>query len=692
MSGSKARKEQGRQGQERSEKEAQELARASETLRGKLELRLGRELAKLREALGAELAAPLWQTEDHPEGSPPCGEWSVWPARVRWRPADGRFCLEASWWEGPATATVGEALGWVSERVPQLAAAAARLATRAAPHFASSSRLAAALLARDWLADRWEWPALPGADIYGHGRAPMGPEWCAFTLLRVLARGRQAEALQSIEFPNTVLAAFIVSGVPRFPREVSGQDVSDACRAAAEVAHKEGTGFSAMASTDNLGQGPSPLEPLTSARPKAPADGSGPRADGLRAGPMASVYLADPVEGSVPGYNIGLLLLADREVEQDRKRPALALDAGRPHAELLAGWRDVPKDPRKKHLFAQPVPGRVELLGPGLCVQLALDLGETTPEAVTVNLRKWRGPMGLRHWAALQRLWSVEGSRSGEVLWTLDAHLEALGYATPERTRLELRQRVAEEVRLLTRLELAVYDRDEKLRERRPLVIRVSETDKREADGAWLTSAMRLQINPLLYEGVRTREGALGTNWFPAPAELARVDHRRHPYVTALGLLLPVRWRREWANNGRDCVALKGRNLLDLAGIPHHPRKPGLAWKSLADTLEKLRDVRSVGHWEWEGGEPALGAVCRIYPADWAGDRTLRGVKPVELPPGPQALTGDELRELRRERGLKQAELAQRLGMAQATISRLERRGAELLPADVVAQVRALGP
>ena len=378
-----------------------------------------------------------------------------------------------------------------------------------------------------------------------------------------------------------------------------------------------------------------------------------------------------------------ILHAAELAVERDRARPAIAIDAGKAHHALLSGMVELPKG-KEAHRFTTTLEGRVELLAPGRRVQLGLDL--SLAESLVHQITDWRSWMGLRNWLALLRLLSVEGGREGMVRWTLDAHLEALGFSAHHRTRTELRERIAEDVRFLTTLEIAAYGADGKVRERLPLFHVGSTTERREGS-RWLTEATDLKINSLVYSGVRSEGGALGRNWHPAPVELAQTDHTRFPYALALGAILPIRWR--WDHDeGR--TTLNGANLLKLAGITYRKTHPGEAWDKLERNLTELRRIGGIGGWRWRDGSPSLAGMCELSPQLWMLDRTHHGVAPKELPPGPNVLTGAELRELRKLNNWTQGELAQRLGVSQATVSRAERKAGELLPADLVAQLRRL--
>src|SRR5690606_4505334 len=188
---------------------------------------------------------------------------------------------------------------------------------------------------------------------------------------------------------------------------------------------------------------------------------------------------------------------------------------------------------------------RLELLSPDKgAIQLTLPWGGSRSllEELAVALREWRGPEGLRHWAAIQRLLTVEGGRTGLVRWTVDDHLEALGVPQAKRSEKKNRAKAARLVELMTKLELQVISPDGKKWKSWPLLL-VAEKSGQIKGSKWTLDGMILKIHPLLYRGVRKENGEIGSNWFPVPAELAQIDHNRFRYAIPLGLLIAARWR-----------------------------------------------------------------------------------------------------------------------------------------------------
>lgn len=368
-----------------------------------------------------------------------------------------------------------------------------------------------------------------------------------------------------------------------------------------------------------------------------------------------------------------------KRVQVDRLRPAMAIDAGKEHHALMAAMRDFPKDPVAHRGKTQKVPqlgDRIEVLAPGEGgLQLTLPLeGVNLNEAMVNTLRMWRGWEGLKHWAAVHRLLSIEGSRAGRVRWTLERHLDAIGASTRARQDPTFRARVGHEVELLTKLELAIYAKDGSMRMRRALLTPTAKFDRIQG-AEWALEGMELEIHPMLYSGVRDPEsGELGANWFPQAAELPRLDHVKHPHALALGLIFPIRWRWDWANK-LNHTRMKGLTLLATAGITFKRRRASEAWGKLQRDLAELQRIGALGQIEWEGEPWTAEGICLLYPPQWARDRTVNQLPPVERAMQKEPLTGSELVDWRKREGISQGDAATQLGVGIATIKRAEASG-----------------
>lgn len=399
-------------------------------------------------------------------------------------------------------------------------------------------------------------------------------------------------------------------------------------------------------------------------------------------------FLAFLPAGGPPPAGVALLYLAEREVREGLQRPAVAVDAGRTHHELMVGWKDVPRDGRR-HAAAPGevdfVGGRIELMLPGRPVQMALPMAEQSVSEGAVHLlRELRGPKGLRHWCALQRLFSVEGGRRGWVRWTLDEHLAAMGYRKNTSEDATKRAEIAAEVEQLTQMELVVYDAANVARHRAPLLL-VGDRYERLAGSAWRLEGMEIRVNDLLYRGVRDpKTGELGTNWWPIPVELAQLDHVRHSYAIALGMLLAMRFRWD-AGDGRRHTRLSGRKLLELAGIPYTDHRAAEAWTKLERELGELERIGMTAPANWIGDPWTLDGICCLSPAAWIEDRTTRQLVPEERPTEDLPRTGAELTSWRKSRAWSRREAARRLGVTSQALDLAEGKPAESLGPKVAA-------
>lgn len=379
-------------------------------------------------------------------------------------------------------------------------------------------------------------------------------------------------------------------------------------------------------------------------------------------------------------HHVALLVLAaqafgaHQAMQRDRERPFTALPASRAHHAFVSGVRDLPKGREGTEKTGED--GWVEIIAPGGGIGLKLDVHDI-PEQVVHAVRRWRGWEGLRHWAALLRMLTIEG-RTGFLRWKLDAHLDALGYGDRARRDPAVRRLIANEVEALTRLELAIYHPSGKLRMSGRLFT-VTQRAERISGSEWALEGLELAVHRGLYEGVRSPTGAIGSLWAPAPADLARIDHIHHPHALALGLILPIRWRWDLDQN-RACVTLSGKALLEAAGLTLDPRRPGETWETLERNLDALERVGGLGKAEWDhGARRTLGGMCRLYPPQWMRDRMVHRLPPVEPPRVPSILTGGELHAWRGSKGWTQAQAAEALGISPRTIRRAESEPGEAL-------------
>lgn len=359
-----------------------------------------------------------------------------------------------------------------------------------------------------------------------------------------------------------------------------------------------------------------------------------------------------------------------------RSMEVMAIDTGWVHHNMLGKWRDLPKDNRRHRGDVGTARGldvsRVELVAPGKdLVKLTVER-DLLHDDFVAQLRRWWGWEGLRHWAALQRLFSVEGGRRGKVRWTLNDHLDAMGYNERSIFNPVVRARAAETVEAMTKIELAVYNHDGTLRMRKPILVKGG-TYERLVDSRWELDGLELGINEFLYEGVRRPSGRVGRDWFPVPVNLARLDHSVHPHALALGLLIPIRLRWRIGDDYRDLV-ISGESLLRLGGFEVNSTRMDGAWEKLDSSLRTLRSIHVIDSWEWRGGIRSTESYCQITAPLYLVEQITKKRKWPDILPLYVPMTGAELREWRHSQGRSQVELAELLGVSERTVRRAEER------------------
>lgn len=378
-------------------------------------------------------------------------------------------------------------------------------------------------------------------------------------------------------------------------------------------------------------------------------------------------------------WALGLLLEAVRDVEAHRRRPGIALDASNAHRSLVESVVAMPKDTRQPWEVASSG-GYYELVVPGAAEQYALTLpGVHMSERMTEAIRTLRGPEGLRHWLAFQVGFTGRGRRSGVMRWTVEEHLDALQVPRKHRPgKVDTALSMAE---LFLHLELVRRSSPRSRVVERGPVFHVRNWYGRENAGHLRLDGVDFGINPWLYGGVRQDDGELGENFAWAPAELAAIDHVRHPYSVSLGPVLAIRMRIHYANHGEDTLRMSGESLLRAAGAAkgYKARDPGRTWRAIHRDLDELVERGALGGYGWEEGGPSLRAIIRLSMPTLMRDRMLHEVRPLELGAPPPS-TGAELQAWRKARGLTQAALARLVGMTGQTVSNAERRGEERLP------------
>lgn len=379
-----------------------------------------------------------------------------------------------------------------------------------------------------------------------------------------------------------------------------------------------------------------------------------------------------------------LIASAEKEIESDRKKSILAVDASVAHQSWISSWKKTPRDHETGNALPRSVStlatARISLLSEEGKIIADIQAGSLKDDAILHGVRSLLGTVGIRHWCGILVLLSIDGSRSGHVVWNLERHLEILGYGDRTQYDVEKRKETIDILAALTKIQLAVYAPNGELRMRRPILMPEGWIDRKESDGSWSLEGSMLMIHPLLYEGVRnptTQE--IGTNWFPTSPQLARMDHVRFRYAHVLGLTLAGRMRLAM-NEQRESVRLSGKNLLALAGVEVNAEHPHRAWMAIQRDLKELQDHKCLGEIHWEGEPWTELGICHVHPPQWTRDRIVHKVLPLEPFPKLFPSTGAELIAWRRQKNWTQIEAARWLRVGERTIRRAESHMDDKLP------------
>lgn len=369
--------------------------------------------------------------------------------------------------------------------------------------------------------------------------------------------------------------------------------------------------------------------------------------------------------------------IANKDVQKVASASFMGISTTREHHALLSSMRDMPKDPMRHRGDSAEVStfdGRVEIIAPdgsNRPIQLTLP-SEGFNDDIVMAIRTWRGAEGLRNWAAIIRQ-LTDGGRTGTFKWTLDAHLRALGKEDWSR-KPKKKADVSRLVELLTKFELVVYDKNNRVRARAPLlhVVDGVKFDTRDGDeDPWSIGGMMLKINPWLYHGVRnSKTNDIGSNWFPQAASVAMLDHVNYEAAITLGLLLPMRWRWNWGDNRASFIDITASKLISVAGIKRS--RLDKAWETLERNLNKLKEVGGLGSYEWLNAKNTLDGMVRLHMPQKAVDHLVHEVPIRELPAATMPTNGAELREWRERRGMTQAQVATLLGVSLNTVEKSE--------------------
>jgi DNA-binding XRE family transcriptional regulator len=402
------------------------------------------------------------------------------------------------------------------------------------------------------------------------------------------------------------------------------------------------------------------------------------------------------------------LRVAEREVETSQRAPMVrigATKAGRAAVQVLSagagshkkGQLGGPWQAELRQGFAEGERrGWTQLVfdGKPRPIQMHLELENTDriDRALIHGILEEMREDGLRDFLVLQRMAAEQGA-TGRFAWTWEDHRDRTIYARRLAQKHvnadELAQAVVWRLQRLQRTELRWYADKVGADGSRPwvrigpfgLIDIPAGVDTLTKNGPRMTQAI-IEHNPVIYEGAR-RESK-NNCFLLVPEEALELPGPE----LALYTQIAYRWhdRRDESAAG---IAIKAMDLWACAGIRDGRATQRKRWPEATKTVERMLDLFGkrglISNWKRDGA-PGPAAIYRpIPPAPWL-DRVVLGVPPKY---GPTLAgiprDGPELKAWREAKGLSQAELARRTGLAQGTLSKAEAKKVTLSTAIVTA-------
>jgi len=560
--------------------------------------------------------------------------------------------------EGARTATVGEALDYLAAFVaPMAQVEATRLC--AALELVHPPKVRSAVL--DRLLSRWPW-------IVVHG-SPHDAER-AFVVLRVLLDLDASHTAPRTDADTLRDSSRARPASNAWPSDVAMLDALEWVR-------------------DGLNR-----------RAKGLGDAYKARAESIAAAlshqlaPVDVVLLVGQAERLVSGEQLAWTYSAAADVEKGQRVRAFKMPANR-HANTTAAMlARAPTSISPTATWVDPTIEATEFhftfAGKAVPYQLVL----TTDDGVDMNAEIARtlvaqfGPDALRDWLALHRIATEQGS-SGRFRWTWEEHRALTHYE--ERVRQKhasddaLARATRKRIWLFKQTELWGERRgpDGKLMRARVGPHGLVDVDREilEADGA-TPAVVGGRFNPTIY-GTRGKRASAGFSLFPE--SVLRLPARELRLAAALFIAMRA--------NADGSVRMKARTLWEHANLAENQRTSRRRWPQCRDTTHRaLEQLSELGiHYTIDSDAIKRGTTTGALPDDvytftappWLTDRLIHGVGPILDARSTSGVprTGLELLDVRREKGLTQAQVASVVRVSQQTVARLEKLP-DTLPAE----------
>ncbi len=293
--------------------------------------------------------------------------------------------------------------------------------------------------------------------------------------------------------------------------------------------------------------------------------------------------------------------------------------------------------------------------------QLVLDFDEAEDVNPLTQLRQQYGELAVEMLVGLGALMFAQRKRPGEALWV---YADDLPWLYSRSDSKDARKRAADVWDKLNRSEMLVhYKTGPALRA--PIVAEVATSG----------TSRRLMLHPALHEGIRRKDGSMGSRWWPVPVGLLERANGTQALITTAGVVAAM--FRENSDDGEGLAEIKVDTLARRLGVAmdRKNRHEGRDLERIGEYLDTLKDEGLVADWSWKNeGRMTADSTLTIRPTHTLAAGV--GALP-HLPPLPE--TGSDLASwlagISATQGLSVAQVAERLGATREALQRATKDG-----------------
>jgi hypothetical protein len=301
-------------------------------------------------------------------------------------------------------------------------------------------------------------------------------------------------------------------------------------------------------------------------------------------------------------------------------------------------------------------------------------------EALAVYIRRTFGAEGLRHLLGLI-IGLEENFRQGFFEWSLNEHLERLGYRMKKHRSYDTQEKkdATEILKIFTDLFLTVSQKDGKGRERiqgeRLFSIdgfKIDTFNKEVID-----ERLKIRATDFWYKNAFEPKDNQAPMYTKLLKKIAQENHRNHPLTIYLAPLFAIWWRM----NPSQKITVK--NLMDWCDLNTKDRHKLEHIRDLEAELNYMKEAGYLGSWTSSGEAPSpseckdsLECVLTVTPPEWLSeeiklisDKKELLALPQRQEPQAPLIMKDELERLLNNSGQTINQFANNLGVSRQMVS-----------------------